>query len=119
MPKMKGIFLGGEHDASTQPLDVEALDRGSEGPFDDVVTEHDQHGFLGDEALSKPQGLGDAPRAFLVRVGEPPDPMLVSVAQETQEFPGVSTSSDHHDVGDAGQHKCLDRVADHRPVVYG
>ena len=114
-----GVVGLGEHDAGAAALLGEVLDGGPEGALDDVVPQHDEHRVVGHEALGQAQGLGDAPGPVLVGVAEAVDAVLVAVAEEAQELPGVGAAGHEHHLVDPGQDQRLDGVADHGPVVDG
>src|SRR5438445_289144 len=62
--------------------------------------------------------ISSSPRLLLVSIEEPVYAVLMAVARQPQELTGVRASCHHHYLGDPGAHQRLDRVGDHRPVVY-
>ena len=83
---------------------------------EDVVAEHERAGLTIDELLANGEGLGQAVRRGLLRVGEA-DAEARAVAQQTFEVGQVLRRGDDQDVLDARQHEGRQRVVDHRLVV--
>ena len=106
-----------EQDAGSVGVGGEGVDHRFDGPFDDVVGQHDQHRVAVDEPGGQPEGLGDAAGLLLIAVAEPVDAELVAVPQQAQELPGVGSPGHQHDLGDPGVDQRLDAPVDHRPVV--
>ena len=107
----------GEQDARADRVGAEGVDHRPDGPPDDVVGQHDEHGPPFGEMRREAEGLGDAARLLLVCVGELVDAVLAPVAEQTQELTGVGPAGDEHDLVDAARYHGLNRPGDHRAVV--
>ena len=114
---MLGLLDPRQDDPRSALLRAEVLDRGGQRALDDVVPEHDDGTAAAGEPLGEAERLGDPTRLVLVPVEEAVDPVLVAVAQQTEELARMGPSGDEHELLDAGVHQRLDRPADHRPVV--
>jgi hypothetical protein len=115
--KVLGIGLARQQNARALVLRSEGVRGGPEGALEDVVGEHHADTVAVDEPFRESERLGDPARLLLVRVQQPVDPVLVPVAEQAEELPGVRPTGDEHQLGQARAHERLDRVADHRAVV--
>src|ERR1051325_8975314 len=70
------------------------------------------------EVLDQRKRFGDAALAFLVSVVEMFETKRFAVTEQLQEVARGIAAGDDHDVGDAGVHERLNRIIDHRPIVY-
>jgi len=98
---------------------LEALHDRAEVALEDVVGEHDAAAIAGDEPLRQAERLCDSALALLVRVEEAVYPVVVAVAEQSEELARVRSAGDEHQLLDASFHQRLDRVGHHRPVVQG
>ena len=83
---------------------------------EDVVAQHERAGLPADEPLADGEGLGEAVRRGLLRVGEV-HAVTGAVAQQPLEVWQVRRRRDDEDVADAGEHEGRQRVVDHGLVV--
>ena len=106
-----------EHDAAASLLALEVLGHRTQRPLEDVVGEQHADLVAVHEPHRQPERLGDPARAVLVRVEEPVDPVVVAVAEQAEELPGVRAAGHEHQLLDSRLDERLDGVRHHRPVV--
>lgn len=83
---------------------------------EDVVAEHQRARLAGDEVLADGEGLRQAVRRGLLRVGEV-HAVARAVPEQALEVGQVGRRGDDQDVPDARQHEGAERVVDHGLVV--
>ena len=86
--------------------------------FVNVISQDDTDKVSIDKVFGKRQGCGDAAFAFLVSVVQVIQTKRFAIAQQLQEIASVSASCDDEDFCDSRINQRLNRVVDHRPVVY-
>jgi hypothetical protein len=113
---IRNLFEEYLRSASLLPVRFESL---HDIPLDDIVPEDDADPFTCGPILRKAERFGDAPFTLLIRVVDVREAEILSVAQEAEKLPRVVPSRDDENVVYSRVDQGLDRVEDHRLVVYG
>src|SRR5258708_5589267 len=87
--------------------------------FDYVVPEHNANTVTCCKMLYQGKSGGDAALAFLICVIDMLQAKCLTVPEQFQEIARGVSSSDDHNIGDARINQRLNRIIDHRLVVYG
>ena len=99
---MLGLLDPREDDPRSALLRAEVLDRGRSERSTTLSASMTHARSPRDEPLGEAERLGDPTRLLLVRVEEPVDPVLVAVAEQTEELARVRAAGDEHELRDAG-----------------
>jgi hypothetical protein len=86
----------GEDDQRAALLRGEPFHERGERPFEDVVCQEDAAAVVAHESLCQAERLGDSAFMLLIGVEKPLDPVLVPVAEQPEELPGVRAAGDEH-----------------------
>src|ERR1700680_560376 len=111
------VGLASKHDACAASLLLKRLDAWLQRSLEYVVPQKHDGPVATDEFLGEAERLGYASRFVLVRVEEAIDPELLPIAEQAKELARVAASGVEPHSRHAALDECLDRVADHRPVI--
>src|SRR6202049_737280 len=111
------VGLARKHDARAAFLLLKRLDAWLQRSLEYIVPQKHDGPVATDEFLGEAERLGYASRFVLVRVEEAIYPELLPIAEQAKELARVVAPGDEHHLRHAALDECLDRVADHRPVI--